>query len=119
MNKPFVISGYLENVSERTWQIMHGAGMFTYEVVDDKGQPIPQDNRILFHNDMGSIKELLPNDQYRENGEEHRSRAYYEFTISEPGRYEVRVTADFRLAKQDGIYSEVTLISDTYKFHVR
>lgn len=55
VNEPFTINGYLTNVSKKSWQLSHGAGMFTYQIVDEEDNLVPREimPEFLFRNDIG------------------------------------------------------------------
>ena len=118
VNQPFKINGFIKNTSNRTWQLAHGAEMFTYEIFDDEGKLVPNLENFLFKNDIGFVKELKPGEIYRYNGEEHRSKEYYEFTINKAGNYKARTTVNFRAANEK-IDHNLKIISNFYEFSVR
>ncbi|MFC5987784.1 hypothetical protein [Marinicrinis lubricantis] len=96
VNQPFNVVGTLKNNTNAPIRISYGANLFTYQIMDQEGKPIEQDAEILLAvNDIGFETELEPGTAFRYNGEDHRSKAYYEFTMSEPGTYRVRATATF------------------------
>lgn len=76
----------------------HSAGIFTYEIYDEEGTLVSQNQKMLFRDDIGYIAKLEPNESYRQNGEEHRSKEYYQFIITNPGRYKVKAKAEFKVS---------------------
>ncbi|WP_168122418.1 hypothetical protein [Paenibacillus sp. HB172176] len=95
VSQSFQITGFLKNNSNQKWNISHGAGMFTYEIYDGDGNLVKQDHNILYRDDIGYLDELKPKTEYRNNGEEHRSKEYYEFKIDKPGVYKIKTRAIF------------------------
>ncbi|MGN7382040.1 MULTISPECIES: hypothetical protein [unclassified Paenibacillus] len=116
-NEPFIITGYLKNNSKHSWEISHGAGMFTYEIVDMEGNRVTRNTGLLIQNAIGYLTQLKPNEVLQNNGEEQRSEEYYTFVIDKPGRYKVRTNVEFRIEHNQEIY-EQTLTSEFYEFTV-
>lgn len=116
-NEPFIITGYLKNNWKHSWEISHGAGMFTYEIVDMEGNPVKRESDMLFQNDIGYLVQIKPNEVYKDNGEEQRSEEFYTFVIDKPGRYKVRTNVEFQIEHNQEIY-EQTLTSEFYEFTV-
>jgi len=102
-NQPFQITGFVKNNSKQKWDISHGAGMFTYEIYDSDGNLVEQDNDFLYRNDIGYLDELKPKTEYRNNGEEQRSKEYYEFKINKPGVYKIKTEAKFQVRNGEEI----------------
>jgi hypothetical protein len=117
VNQPFKINGFLKNNSNHSWEIFHGAGMFSYQIYDENGNPIPREGE-LFVNGIGMRKSLKSHEVYRNNGEEQRSREFYEFTINNAGNYKVRTIVKFRI-NHDQAYYEQEITSDFYEFSVK
>lgn len=111
-NEAFVISGFLSNLSGNTLSITHGASLFTYELEDASGASVKPQIDFLFRNDIGYSAEIKPDESYRDNGEEHRSKEYYEFVLTEPGEYSVRAKAHFHVEGSDGKRVEIELFSE-------
>jgi len=118
VNESFEINGYIINKSKNSWQISHGAGMFTYEILDDVGNHIFQQDGILFTNDIGYLIKLKSGEMYRNNGEEHRSKKFYEFTINKAGNYKVRTTVKFGV-KNEKTDPRQEIVSSFYEFAVK
>ncbi|GIP32140.1 hypothetical protein [Paenibacillus sp. J2TS4] len=116
-NEPFIITGYLKNNSKHSWEISHGAGMFTYEIVDAEGNPLKRKSGMLFRNNIGFLTQLKPDEVLHINGEEHRSEEYYTFVIDKPGQYKVRTNVEFRIENKQEI-NEQKLTSEFYEFSV-
>jgi len=115
-NEVFEINGYLKNKSNRTMNISHGSDMFTYEVYDEDGNPVPPNRTILYRNDVGYSMEIKPNEEYRNNGEGQRSIEYYQFLIQKPGNYEVKTNVEFWNMKEKN--HQINISSDLIKFTV-
>lgn len=108
-NQAFQITGYLKNNSNQKWNISHGSDMLTYEIYDNNGTVVRQDHGILFRNDIGYLRELEPETEYRNNGEDQRSKEYYEFKIDKPGKYTIKTTAQFQISNEEFEISSVEL----------
>lgn len=120
VNEPFVIRGYLDNISKYPWEILHGAGIFTYKIFDEAGNAVPREDipEFLFRNDIGYLRTLKPNESYRNNGEEQRSKEFYEFRIPTPGRYKVQVQAEFRITREQDAVDFVIIADELHEFMV-
>lgn len=92
---------HLINNSNQTWEISHGAGMFTYEIYDDKGKIVQQEFDMRYRNDVGYSAKLQSKEVYNNNGEENRSKEYYEFQINSPGTYYIKTKAEFRMKNKE------------------
>ena len=119
VNRPFEIVGYLKNNSKHSWEITHGSGIFSYEVIDENENPVPQEKGILFRNDVGYFKELEPKEIYSHNGEGQRSKGFYEFTIKKPGKYKVKVNAEFRIEYKGNEYDFKLTSNELHEFTVK
>jgi hypothetical protein len=119
LNQEFEITGYLKNNSKYKWGINHGSGMFTYEIFDSEGNPVRQENNILFRNDVGYLHEIKPKDIYRNNGQDQRSKEYYEFVIDKPGNYTVKSKAEFWIQNEENKKAELIIYSDPFEFIVK
>lgn len=118
-NTPFQINGFIRNKSDYTWKISHGAGMFIYQIYDKEGNLVPPNTGVLFRNDIGFLHELTPGEVYKKNGEEQRSKEYYEFKLIEPGKYKVKTIVHFEVDNGEGkprTKQEIT--SDYFSFNV-
>lgn len=100
-NQSFQITGYLKNNSKQEWNISYGADMFTYEIYDKDGNIVKQDYEMLFVNSIGYSSEIKPKTEYRDNGEDQRSKEYYEFNIDKPGKYTIMTTVKFRINDEE------------------
>lgn len=109
--QPFEVEGSLVNLSDRDWEISHGAAMFTYSVFNDNGEPVPREDRIIAVNDIGLGTTLQPNKKYRYDGEGHVSVKLYELTIKNPGSYRIVGQAEFRIVDDNKSY-ELGIKSD-------
>jgi hypothetical protein len=87
-NEVFVVNSSLINNSNSSWEIEHGADMFTYEVYDMKGKLVQQDVKERFVDAIGYVTTLNPNDSYSYDEGEHVSPKYNELLLQE-GSYEV------------------------------
>lgn len=101
INQAFQITGYLKNNSNHKWNISHDASIFTYVIYDGTGNIVQQDNEFLLKDDIAYWGELKPKSQYRNNGEEHRSKEYYTFRISKPGTYMIETRARFQIKNEE------------------
>ncbi|MBH5319642.1 hypothetical protein I6N90_17745 [Paenibacillus sp. GSMTC-2017] len=118
VDRPFKVHGYLMNHAKNKWAITHGVDMFTYQIVDEKGDSVPHSGDFLFRNDTGMITEIKPNQVYTHNGEEQRSKEYYEFTIHKAGKYKVKAIVKFRITYEKIEY-DFQKTSDFYEFIVK
>lgn len=89
----FQPQGILKNNTDHTLEFTHGADMFTYVIYDDEDVLVKQENRILVQNDIGYSVKLEANQSYKNNGEEHRSKEHYQFTLNTPGQYRMKAKA--------------------------
>ena len=117
VGEPFVITGYVKNASKKSWDLSFGAGLFTYELYDKSGNIVKTDAEMLFWNNIGFSTNIGPSEVYRNNGEEHRSREFYQYTIQNPGIYKVRTTGDFNVVDKDESYKFV-ISSEFYEIEV-
>ncbi|MWC30939.1 hypothetical protein [Paenibacillus sp. MMS18-CY102] len=115
-NETFEIIGFLKNSSKHTVKISHGSDIFTYEIFDAEGTLIPPQNHILARNDIGYLRELQPDEVYRNNGKGQRSKEYYEYVIAKPGRYTVKTKVEFRLENEGNKAEQI--VSEPYTFIV-
>jgi len=98
LHQSFEVPGYLKNVSEVTADIMHGSDLFTYQIKDSHGNSLsPTNDNLLYRHDIGYMAAILPDEEYLNNGEEHRSDELYTYTITSPGHYTIQVTASFMM----------------------
>lgn len=118
-NQPFQINGFVRNNSNQKWNISHGAGMFTYEIYDADGNLVKQNNDFLFRNDIGYLSELESKTEYRNNGEEQRSKEYYEFKIAKPGKYKVKTKVEFQVRNGDATEEFDLSSSEINEFEVK
>lgn len=94
--KPFVVNGTLVNNSDSSWEVEHGADMFTYDVYDMKGELVLQDVEERVVNGIGIVITLNPDDSYRYDGEGHVFPKYNELTL-QAGSYKIVSKAKFRI----------------------
>lgn len=92
----FVVEGTLVNNSDSSWEVEHGAAMFTYVVYQVNGEPILQDAVLRSVDDIGMIKFLKPDETYSNDGEGHVNPKNNEFTL-QTGSYEVVSKAKFTI----------------------
>ena len=118
VSEPFVITGYVKNESKKSWDLSFGAGLFTYELYDKSGNIVKTDAEMLFRNDIGYSTKIGPGEVYRNNGEEHRSREFYQYTIQHPGIYKVRTTAEFNVVDNNQEYKFI-VSSKFFEFVVK
>ncbi|WP_201004820.1 hypothetical protein [Paenibacillus glycanilyticus] len=115
-NQVFAVNSSLINNSKSSWDMEHGAGMFTYEVYDRKGKLIQQDVKERFVNAIGYATTLNPNDSYSYDEGEHVFPKYNELSLQE-GRYEIISKAKFRI-KKEGKDFEFEVESKPFKIDV-
>lgn len=118
-NQSFAFTASLTNTSRRAWKISHGADMFTYEIIDSEGSVVYPENGIMFINSIGYGHTLQPKATYRNNGDEQRSKAYYEYIIKEPGTYTVRSKVQFQVESNGDRSEFITLESEPKHFVVK
>lgn len=118
VNQKFIITGHLKNKSKYAWGITHGSGMFTYEILDSEGELVQQESKVLFRNDIGYYHEIKPKEVYRHNGQDQRSREFYEFVIKKSGEYTVRSKVEFWIQTEDNQDENLIFYSDPYEFSV-
>ncbi|MDQ0914868.1 hypothetical protein QFZ78_001128 [Paenibacillus sp. V4I5] len=98
----FIVKGTLVNNSDSTWEVEHGADMFTY-VVYHNGEPVLQDVKLRVVNDIGLMMSLKPDATYKYDGEGHVNPKNNEF-ILQAGNYDVVSKAKFRIKHVDKYY---------------
>lgn len=118
VNKPFQIVGYLKNPSKKAVEISHGSGMFSYEIYNEAGERILPDETVLLEHAIGYQVELRPGEVYRNNGQDQRSKEYYQFVIHQPGNYKVKTNVEF-LMNNDGKQKKISLSSEFKEFKVQ
>jgi signal peptidase I len=118
VNEAFEVNGFIKNNSKRTVGISHGSGMFTYEIYTEDGDKIVPKNTTLVINDIGYMVELKSGEEYRNNGEGQRSKEYYEFVITVPGDYKVKMHVEFRM-NNEGKQEQIKISSDFEEFRVK
>ncbi|SCY87244.1 hypothetical protein SAMN05720606_11119 [Paenibacillus polysaccharolyticus] len=118
VNKPFQIVGYLKNSSNRSVEISHGSGMFSYEIYNEDGERILPNGNVLLEHAIGYQVELQPGEEYRNNGQDQRSKEYYEFVIHQPGNYKVKTNVEFMM-NNDGKPKKISLSSESKEFKVQ
>lgn len=114
---PFQVVGYITNTSSTTLEITHGARMFTYELVDADGNTVPAKEKLLYSNDIGYRTSIKAGGTYRNNAEDQRSRAFFEFELGQPGTYQVKAIVKFQI-QSNGDVREIQLESEPYSFTV-
>ncbi|MEV5026657.1 hypothetical protein [Paenibacillus sp. LPE1-1-1.1] len=95
-DKLFIVNGALVNNSNSSWELEHGADMFTYDVYDMKGELVLQDVKERFVTGIGRGITLNPNGSYSHDGEGHVFPKYNELTL-QAGSYEIVSKAKFRV----------------------
>lgn len=118
VNKTFQIVGYLKNSSKKTVEISHGSGMFSYEIYNEAGERILPDATVLLEHAIGYQVEIRPGEEYRNNGQDQRSKEYYEFVIQQPGNYKVKTHVEFMM-NNDGKQKKISLSSESKEFKVQ
>ncbi|MDP9701576.1 hypothetical protein J2T16_004518 [Paenibacillus intestini] len=118
VNETFQIVGFLKNSSKNTVEISHGSGMFSYEIYNEAGERILPDETVLLEHAIGYQVELQPGEEYRNNGQDQRSKEYYEFVIHQPGNYKVKTHVEFML-NNDGKQKKISLSSEFKEFKVQ
>jgi len=104
--EPWTAQGVLLNESDREIEIMHGADLFEYTLYDADNDVVPRPETMIAINSIGYVTTLRHNVRYAFDGSEHISAKLNEWTIAEPGRYTLRVTASFTV-EPDGQPIEV------------
>jgi len=120
----FIITGTLVNQSDNTWDIQHGAAMFTYDVFDSNGDEVSQgieplmfeSNVVRIINDIGFIKSLQPQEQYSNDGEDHVSPKNNKYILP-TGNYTIVSKAKFRIP-YDGTGYEFEIESEPLSIKV-
>ena len=115
-DKLFVVNGALVNNSNSSWEVEHGADMFTYDVYDMKGELVLQDVKQRGVNAIGFMIALKPNDSYSYDGEGHVFPKYNELTL-QAGNYEIVSKAKFRI-KHEGKNYDFEIESTPFKIKV-
>ncbi|WP_342554839.1 hypothetical protein [Paenibacillus sp. FSL R7-0652] len=118
VNEKFQIVGYLKNSSMRTVEISHGSGMFSYEIYNEAGEKILPNATVLLEHAIGYQVEIGPGEEYRNNGQDQRSKGYYEFVIDQPGNYKVKTHVEFTM-NNDGKQKKISLSSESKEFKVQ
>lgn len=95
-NKFFVVKGILINNSDTSWNMEHGADMFTYEVTDGNGEPVLQPVKHGVVNGIGIGTVLKPEVSYSYNGEGHVQPRMDELTL-QAGSYTIVSKAKFTI----------------------
>jgi hypothetical protein len=112
----FVVKGTLINNSDSSWEVEHGADMFTYVVYNINGERVLQDVGLRVVNDIGFMMSLKPDETYSNDGEGHVHPKNNEFTL-QAGNYEVISKAEFRI-KHGNKYYEFEIDSPHLKIKV-
>ncbi|KAA8787555.1 hypothetical protein EC604_27355 [Paenibacillus amylolyticus] len=118
VNETFQIVGYLNNSSNKTVEISHGSGMFSYEIYNEAGERILPKATMLLEHAIGYQVELRTGEEYRNNGQDQRSKEYYEFVIHQPGNYKVKTNVEFMM-NNDGKQKKISLSSESKEFKVQ
>ncbi|MGF6355789.1 hypothetical protein ABIE27_003704 [Paenibacillus sp. 4624] len=118
VNETFQIVGYLNNSSNKTVEISHGSGMFSYEIYNEAGERILPKATMLLEHAIGYQVELRTGEEYRNNGQDQRSKEYYEFVIHQPGNYKVKTHVEFMM-NNDGKQKKISLSSESKEFKVQ
>lgn len=108
----------LKNNTDHTLEITHGADIFTYEIYDNEDVLVEQENLILVQNDIGYNVKLEANQSYKNNGEGHRSKEYYQFILNTPGQYRLKAKAVFYV-NHEGKMEQKEIKSSFLDFTVR
>lgn len=111
-----IYKGTLVNNSNSSWELEHGADMFTYDVYDMKGEPVLQDVKEQFVNAIGYMVTLEPNDSYSNDGEGHVFPKNNELKL-QAGSYKIVSKAKFRI-KHDFKYYDLEIQSAPFKIKV-
>lgn len=112
--KPFIVKGTLVNNSKRTWELQHGADMFTYDVYNRKGKLVLHD--IVRIDAIGIVGTLKPNEGYSYDGEGHVHPKMNELTL-QAGSFEIVSIAKFRI-KHDGKVFDFDIESPPLKIKI-
>lgn len=115
-DKLIIVNGALVNNSNSSWEVEHGADMFTYDVYDIEGELVLQDVKQRTVNGIGFRITLKPNDSYSYDGEEHVFPKYNELTL-QAGSYEIVSKAKFRV-KYGGKNYDFGIKSTPFKIKV-
>lgn len=116
-NETFQFVGYLKNSSKKAVEISHGSGMFSYEIYNEEGERILPNGNVLLEHAIGYQVELRPGEVYRNNGQDQRSKEYYQFVIHQPGNYKVKTNVEFMM-NNDGKQKKISLSSESKEFQV-
>lgn len=95
-DKPFIVNGILVNNSNRSWEIRHGAGMFTYDVYYMNDELVLQDIKQRMVNDVGMFKVLKPKENYMNDGEGQVFPKYNVLTLH-AGSYKIVSKVNFNI----------------------
>nr|WP_154982838.1 hypothetical protein [Paenibacillus xylanexedens] len=117
VNETFQFVGYLKNPSKKAVEISHGSGLFSYEIYNEAGERILPNATVLLEHAIGYQVELQPGEEYRNNGQDQRSKEYYEFVIHQPGNYKVKTNVEFMM-NNDGKQKKMSLSSESKEFKV-
>ncbi|CAH1224398.1 hypothetical protein PAECIP111893_05115 [Paenibacillus plantiphilus] len=115
-DKPFIVKGNLVNNSDTSWNVEHGADMFTYEVTDGNGEPVLQPVKHRVVNGIGIGTALKPDMSYSYNGEGHVQPRMDELIV-QAGSYSIVSKAKFTINYEDKRY-EFEVESAPLKFKV-
>ena len=118
VNEVFQIVGYLKNSSNRSVEISHGSGMFSYEIYNEDGERILPSANVLLEHAIGYQVVIRSGEEYRNNGQEQRSKEYYEFVIHQPGNYKVKMHVEFMM-NNEGKQKKISLSSESKEFKVQ
>ncbi|MCZ6911107.1 MAG: hypothetical protein O7C56_09720 [Rickettsia endosymbiont of Ixodes persulcatus] len=115
--RSFDVKGFLINTSNKSWNISHGADMFTYSLYNDDEELVPRKEKMIAVNDIGIGTILKPNSKYNYDGEDHVSVKLYELTVKEPGEYKIVGEAKFRINYNNRVY-EFLIKSKPYEVKI-
>lgn len=119
-----LLTGKLVNHSDSSWELEHGADMFTYDVYDSNGNRVSQSveplmvegNIVRMVNSIGFMKSLQPMEQYSNDGEGHVYPKNNEYILP-AGNYTIVSKAKFRI-KHDGTGYEFEIESEPLSIKV-
>jgi hypothetical protein len=88
------------------------------EIYNEAGERILPKATMLLEHAIGYQVELRTGEEYRNNGQDQRSKEYYEFVIHQPGNYKVKTNVEFMM-NNDGKQKKISLSSESKEFKVQ
>jgi hypothetical protein len=114
VTEPFLLNGALVNNSNQSWEIQHGADMFTYDVYDMNGDLVLQDITQVIEG-VEIVHTFKPKDIYSYDKTEFENNyKFNEITLYIARSYKVVAKAKFNI-KHSGKNMEFEVISPPLK----